>query len=91
MNVVAGVKKATSGDCDVFHLVPIEGELELKVDGGCPPVALRQHGVLLYHSLEPAADVHRVQVPVELAEVILRLELLLVIFVCVVRRRHPFT
>ena len=47
MDIVSCVKETSCGNGDVLNLVPIEGELEAEVDGGCSPVALGEHAVLL--------------------------------------------
>jgi hypothetical protein len=47
VDIVAGVQETACGDGDVVHRVTVERELKVKLDGGCAPVALGQHLVLL--------------------------------------------
>lgn len=84
MNVVPGVEEAARCNGDVLHLVAVEGELELEVDCCCSSVTLGEHGMLFYHPLESATNVHCVQIPVELVEIIFCLEFLLIILMAVV-------
>ena len=67
VHVLAGVEEPARGDGDVLHVVTVEGEGEVELDGVGAPVGLGEHGMLLHDA--GLLGLHGVEVDPVLVEV----------------------